>query len=260
VQFANILGEFVVNADSDTLRTLSRLVASGQITSDTSPLELRRIEPTIDSPHVFALLKEWSRLGRDDAVSPDSVVLALDTAQGIRSRQQEMRIEFVWTGPIGMRTGLRTTYLVARELIGSARDSVLLVDYSLNFNPERAGAGSVVLDDLKAAAARGVHIKFIVHDDPANWLAIQKSWPLAAARPAVLTWTPAETAGWQKLHAKLILTDDVDLLVTSANLTYHGLERNMELGIRLRSDACRIVADHFASLARAGVLRPRHSV
>jgi phosphatidylserine/phosphatidylglycerophosphate/cardiolipin synthase-like enzyme len=135
-----------------------------------------------------------------------------------------------------------------------------LVDYSLNFNPERAGAGSVVLDDLKAAAARGVHIKFIVHDDPANWLAIQKSWPLAAARPAVLTWTPAETAGWQKLHAKLILTDDVDLLVTSANLTYHGLERNMELGIRLRSDACRIVADHFASLARAGVLRPRHSV
>lgn len=260
MQFADTLGEFVVNADSDTLRTLSRLIAGGEITSATSPLELRRIEPEIDSPQVIALLKEWARLGGDDALSRDSLVLALDTARGMRSGQQEMHVEFVWTGPIGMRTGLRTTYQVARELIASARESVLLADYSLNFNPGRAGAGSVVLDDLKAAAARGVRVKFVVHDDPANWLAIEKSWPMAAERPTVLTWTPEETAGWQKLHAKLILTDDVDLLVTSANLTYHGLERNMELGIRLRSDACRTVADHFASLARAGVLRPRHSV
>jgi phosphatidylserine/phosphatidylglycerophosphate/cardiolipin synthase-like enzyme len=35
------------------------------------------------------------------------------------------------------------------------------------------------------------------------------------------------------MHAKCLLVDGHDLLVTSANFTFHGLHGNIEIGIRL---------------------------
>lgn len=36
------------------------------------------------------------------------------------------------------------------------------------------------------------------------------------------------------MHAKCLLVDGSDLLVTSANFTFHGLHGNIEIGIRVR--------------------------
>jgi len=35
------------------------------------------------------------------------------------------------------------------------------------------------------------------------------------------------------MHAKCLLVDSRDLLVTSANFTFHGLHGNIEIGVRL---------------------------
>ena len=40
-----------------------------------------------------------------------------------------------------------------------------------------------------------------------------------------------------KMHCKMIVVDDQDLLVTSANFTYHGMLGNIEFGVRLRDIA-----------------------
>ena len=37
------------------------------------------------------------------------------------------------------------------------------------------------------------------------------------------------------LHAKTIVVDEKELLVSSANLSYHGMQGNVEMGIRLVS-------------------------
>jgi phosphatidylserine/phosphatidylglycerophosphate/cardiolipin synthase-like enzyme len=36
------------------------------------------------------------------------------------------------------------------------------------------------------------------------------------------------------LHAKLVVTNQKDALITSANLTHHDREANLELGVRLQ--------------------------
>jgi phosphatidylserine/phosphatidylglycerophosphate/cardiolipin synthase-like enzyme len=36
------------------------------------------------------------------------------------------------------------------------------------------------------------------------------------------------------MHAKCLLVDGTDLLVTSANFTFHGLHGNIEVGLRVR--------------------------
>ena len=38
------------------------------------------------------------------------------------------------------------------------------------------------------------------------------------------------------LHAKTIVVDEKELLVSSANLSYHGMQGNVEMGIRLVSE------------------------
>lgn len=37
------------------------------------------------------------------------------------------------------------------------------------------------------------------------------------------------------LHAKTIVVDEREVIVSSANLSYHGMEGNIEMGIRLES-------------------------
>lgn len=54
-----------------------------------------------------------------------------------------------------------------------------------------------------------------------------------------------------KLHAKVIVADGRDALVTSANLTYHGYEANIEIGVRVSGEPARLVEKHFRELIRA---------
>jgi phosphatidylserine/phosphatidylglycerophosphate/cardiolipin synthase-like enzyme len=46
----------------------------------------------------------------------------------------------------------------------------------------------------------------------------------------------------------VILVDERDLLVTSANLTGAGMETNLELGVRLQGETARNCSEHFANL------------
>ena len=43
----------------------------------------------------------------------------------------------------------------------------------------------------------------------------------------------SDGAPYASMHAKCLLADGSDLLVTSANFTFHGLHGNIEIGIRL---------------------------
>jgi phosphatidylserine/phosphatidylglycerophosphate/cardiolipin synthase-like enzyme len=57
------------------------------------------------------------------------------------------------------------------------------------------------------------------------------------------------------LHAKAIVADGEEALVTSANLTGHALAHNIELGLLVRDgDAVRAIEAHVAGLQRNGML------
>jgi phosphatidylserine/phosphatidylglycerophosphate/cardiolipin synthase-like enzyme len=72
-------------------------------------------------------------------------------------------------------------------------------------------------------------------------------WP-AEQRPSL----PAGTAA---LHAKAAIADHQTALVTSANLTGHGINENMELGLLVRGGPVpRRLAAHSAQLMADRVL------
>ena len=74
------------------------------------------------------------------------------------------------------------------------------------------------------------------------------------APPELLTWEVPEAEKHLKLHAKVLVADRRDALVTSANLTMHALDRNMEMGVRVTGAAGRRIADHFELLRQRGVV------
>ena len=55
-------------------------------------------------------------------------------------------------------------------------------------------------------------------------------WPMGVPLPRVLTWRLPSNDRHLKLHAKVLVADGHDALVTSANLTSYALDRNMEMG------------------------------
>ena len=60
---------------------------------------------------------------------------------------------------------------------------------------------------------------------------------------------PKQEDKMSALHAKVISVDQTDTLITSANLSYHGQEGNIELGVRIHSkELAKQVEDIFTSL------------
>ena len=59
---------------------------------------------------------------------------------------------------------------------------------------------------------------------------------------------------YASMHAKCLLVDGEDLLVTSANFTFHGLHGNIEVGVRLSGPPASEARKIFSHLVREGVV------
>jgi cardiolipin synthase len=99
---------------------------------------------------------------------------------------------------------------------------------------DEAGGGTLTVDAATAFASLNTVVTF--------WV-----WP-ANKRPLL-------AAGRASLHAKAAIADDHTALVTSANLTGHGINENMELGLLVRGGPVppRLAA-HFGQLMTDRVL------
>lgn len=58
------------------------------------------------------------------------------------------------------------------------------------------------------------------------------------------------------LHAKVLVVDRRDLLITSANLTGHGMKHNLEFGLRVLGRPAADATDHLEGLIRSGEFEP----
>ena len=153
---------------------------------------------------------------------------------------------------------VRLTKQVLLEVIGDARTHLLL----LSFAAYRVQA---VIDALAAAGTRGVTTDLVLEtvEDSAGRLSHDTAASLDAV-PGVRVWhwpaseRPGLDAGHAALHAKAAVADDGLAFVTSANLTGHALEENIELGLLVRggSGPARI-REHVEALMARGVLRRR---
>jgi cardiolipin synthase len=182
----------------------------------------------------------------------DQMVLALrvaaQTAAKIASTQPV--VEVAWTYPESTRPGLRTTGGVAQEIIAASRMSLLVVGYSVTVDPALTGLAARTVSALARAAERGVVVTAVLHRE-ANRQALLQAWRGGVTPPSIFTW-PVSDDEKAAIHAKLLIADRRDALITSANLTYHGFERNLEMGVRVTGHPAGEIHDRIHELIATG--------
>lgn len=248
------IAELVASEDSDRVRAFSNFIRGGVLTPASS---VAATQDALELPHprlgVFTAVLDAMETGNH---SPEGVALATDAALAAVSRVRASfpRLEVARTGPSSQTFELRATGAVSREIIGSARSSLLVVGYSVSVRRDQTGLAAETVGAIVEAAMRGVRVTAVLHRDSANREALLRNWPAYARQPVLFTWPESPTDEMTKLHAKVLVADRQDALVTSANLTYHGLEANIELGIRVSGEAAAQVEAHFRDLIRQGEL------
>ena len=181
-----------------------------------------------------------------DAIEILLLVMRALEVEASEPRDQVGRVECVATLPVAPPVPTRPTRTVIREMIGAGRRCILIAGYMIT---DTTG----VIPMAHQAANRGLDVTLICDSGNEDARRLIASWPAGAKPPRILINAPDDrTTG--KMHAKVVLVDENDLLVTSANFTHHGQAVNVEYGIRLSGEPARRTATFFRAIEKHGVL------
>lgn len=194
------------------------------------------------------LLNAW---GKQSGVP--GLVVAIGVRAAARAAQEErevQRVELVWTGPTVTGIPIRRTYAVLVQVIDAARHRLTLVSFAAYTTP-------VVTNALRAAAGRGVDVRLVLD----GGTHAHHAFTALGGAVQLLTWPPTllpdHHPDHASLHAKCAVVDHGVAFITSANLTSHALDRNMELGVLITGgDTPKRLAEHLDGLITTGVLNP----
>jgi phosphatidylserine/phosphatidylglycerophosphate/cardiolipin synthase-like enzyme len=156
--------------------------------------------------------------------------------------------ELVWTGPVPVHSAQLDTAVTLRGLFERAKHRVIVAGYCFDH-------GKAIFAPLHhAMVARGVQVDLFMHvriadvdrpklaTDEGRQAVVQKAlkafltvnWPGAPFPRIHYDPRPITTSIYSSLHAKCVVVDEAEALVTSANFTDRGHDRNVEVGALIR--------------------------
>lgn len=180
----------------------------------------------LSSPEASPMLGQLKTLN----LSNPSRILRL-CLQALRVQHHEnmpklIDAEFVATLPIDAPSNVRQTKPVIQEMLERPVTEVIAIGYEFT--------DQEVVQLLAKAATRGVSVIVICDRERGCAQRIIDAWPQDASHPKLFhDRDRSEGAIYASMHAKCLLVDSKDLLITSANFTFHGLQGNIEFGVRL---------------------------
>jgi len=207
-----------------------------------------------DTPAARAVVGRVVAAWRQTETSGAEVAGMLLGACEARQRiEREMRVELVWTGPTTRFVPTRRTAQVLLDLIASATKDFFLVSFVAYDVPS-------VVTAFNDAARRGVRLRILLEASTNHGGTLNYD-PAATMRSRVPT---AEIFTWRekpgpfvdgKVHAKVAVVDGTCAFITSANLTGHALEKNMEAGVLINGGPVpNTLSNHLQALIDVGVI------
>jgi phosphatidylserine/phosphatidylglycerophosphate/cardiolipin synthase-like enzyme len=242
---ARLAAELVLTLNGDLLVGLIHGMAAGHLRHGQTAYELRQ-RTGLSGASLDRLVR---LLASDNA--PQDMAIALDAARIATELVQidSPTVELVWTGPPLQHLSARKTLAVLEELVDSAVSEVILLGYSIT------GGASLLFTKLATAAHRGVKVVIIGNRLEDHLAFLKQLWPRDLPGPEYYSKPPDPDDHMAALHAKFLVVDSRDMLVTSANFTEHGLALNVEIGLRVRGEVVRDLREIVFQLTNEGVIR-----
>lgn len=207
-------------------------------------------------------LQEFWASNLDHLDGPALAVALHASADGIQlERLVSPKTQVVWTGPKVEGSYVRTTREVVREIVRGAEHDLLVVGYWIAAREDGEGVIEELIELLAEATQKGVALTMVLDerrrsDGTDNRRVLLDVWPAGVPLPRLLTWRLPPDDKHLKLHAKLLVSDKRDALVTSANLTWYAMDRNIEMGVRIVGKPAATISEHIRLLDRQGTLQP----
>ena len=180
-----------------------------------------------------------------------SMVLA--SSHVVRQAAAEQSIELVWTGPTTPFVSARRTEQALLQVINAAEHALFITSFV-------AYDVSTIVKALNAASERGVEISMLLElsQDHGGSITFDAIGKMRAVVPSARLYAWREKAdpfSDGRVHAKVVVADADLCFITSANLTGHAMEKNMEAGVLVSGGAIPgLLAGHLRSLIDTKVI------
>ena len=227
------------------LRALALSARAGRVTAPYSALSLQRIIGQACASDVANRIGLLTASG----MSAESLASCLElVADGLDSRPQlENLVDLVTTGPEAGGVANRSTAVVVSDMFRNAQTSVLIAGYAVYQGQKVFQALAERMSQVPALQVRMFLDVPRKRGDTSTADALiarfahqlkHSEWPSGMPLPQVYCCEQLlknVTGKARSLHAKCVVIDNQQVFVSSANFTEAGQERNIEVGLLVKS-------------------------
>lgn len=161
------------------------------------------------------------------------------------------KCELVITAPTSFSLKARRTENVVGRLIAEACRSITITGYSISDYFDG------MLDSMIQKSTTGVYVNLYINDVEKHGEQLQRVKLYRGQYLRLFEYNRAKVDQMAALHAKMIVVDGVSSFVSSANLSYHGMQGNIEMGILIKSaDKANTIEGLLKELRRMKVFLP----
>ncbi|MCW0402202.1 Cardiolipin synthase B [Xanthomonas sacchari] len=179
--------------------------------------------------------------------SSELASMLLAASHAFENVSKHQSTELVWTGPTTPFVSARRTEQALLQVIGTAKQALFVTSFV-------AYDVSTIVRALNEASSRGVSISMLLESsqDHGGSISFDVIGKLRALVPSAKLFAWRERAAKfssGRVHAKVAVADGEVCFITSANLTGHAMEQNMEAGVLLTGGQIpRSLHDHLQAL------------
>ena len=220
-----------VQAIASRIRRTDAVKAAGALSGVVStPVAAEVVDQLIDA---------W----RSTSVSAEELASMLLAAGHVFTKAtNQQSTELVWTGPTTPFVSARRTEQALLQVINAAEQTLFITSFV-------AYDVSTIVNALNAAIDRGVVISMLLelsqdHGGSITFNAIGKMRTLVPAARLYAWRDKADPFSEGRVHAKVAVADGKVCFITSANLTGHAMEKNMEAGVLITGGSVPSMLEH----------------
>lgn len=153
----------------------------------------------------------------------------LRVAIGLYNYKSTEKVEIVITAPNSFKLNARKTSAIIKELIFSAEKSITLTGYSIS------DYAMELFDEIVNKSRQGIYVNFYLNDFENKKEHLDKLLLYKSRYLNIYDYNKNTKDKMAALHAKVIVIDSYKTFISSSNLSYHGIEGNIEMGTVIES-------------------------